>query len=56
MPEIDWSKAEVFPKIDGSLIKIYNYRGTWYCSTRGMVLKTLLKLKETIWRISEHIA
>jgi len=36
MPEIDWSKAVVYPKIDGSLIKIYNYKGTWYVSTRGM--------------------
>lgn len=32
---LDWTKAECAEKIDGSLIKIYNWKGTWYCSTRG---------------------
>lgn len=32
---LDWSKAECAEKVDGSLIKIYNWKGTWYCSTRG---------------------
>lgn len=32
---LDWSKAECAEKVDGSLIKIYNWKGDWYCSTRG---------------------
>lgn len=32
---LDWSKAECAEKVDGSLIKIYNWKGVWYCSTRG---------------------
>lgn len=32
---LDWTKAECGEKVDGSLIKIYNWKGTWYCSTRG---------------------
>lgn len=32
---LDWSKAECAEKVDGSLIKIYNWKGTWYCSTLG---------------------
>jgi T4 RnlA family RNA ligase len=35
MPAIDWSKAEVFDKVDGSLIKIYNYNNRWEIATRG---------------------
>lgn len=34
-PEIDWTKAQAYEKVDGSLIKIYNYEGNWYISTRG---------------------
>lgn len=32
---LDWSKAECAEKVDGSLIKIYNWKGIWYCCTRG---------------------
>lgn len=32
---LDWSKAECAEKVDGSLIKIYNWKDVWYCSTRG---------------------
>ena len=32
---LDWTKAECAEKVDGSLIKIYNWKGIWYCSTRG---------------------
>lgn len=35
MPEIDWSKARAYEKVDGSLIKIYNHKGHWYISTKG---------------------
>lgn len=37
MPEIDWSRAVAYEKVDGSLIKIYSYKGHWYISTKGMV-------------------
>jgi len=33
---IDMSKAICYQKVDGSLIRIYNHRGTWYVATRGM--------------------
>lgn len=33
--KFDISRAICFEKIDGSLIKIYQHQGTWYCSTRG---------------------
>lgn len=32
---IDMKKAILFEKVDGSLIKIYNWKGTWYVSTRS---------------------
>lgn len=35
MTNIDFSEAEVHEKIDGSLIKVYNYDSTWHISTRG---------------------
>lgn len=35
MPMIDWSKAVAYEKVDGSLIKIYNYKDHWYISTKG---------------------
>lgn len=31
----DPKKATAFEKVDGSLIKIYNYGGVWYVATRG---------------------
>lgn len=35
MPEIDWGKAVIFEKVDGSLIKIYKAFGRWEIATRG---------------------
>lgn len=35
MPVIDWNKAVAYEKVDGSLIKIYNYKDHWYISTKG---------------------
>lgn len=35
MPDIDWSRAVAFEKVDGSLIKIYCHKGHWYISTKG---------------------
>lgn len=32
---IDMQKATLFEKVDGSLIKIYNWKGAWYVSTRS---------------------
>lgn len=32
---LDFSKAVVYDKVDGSLIKVYNYKGVWYVATRG---------------------
>ncbi len=33
--DFDITRAIAFEKIDGSLIKIYNYGGTWYAGTKG---------------------
>ena len=33
--EIDWRSATVYPKLDGSLIKLYWYAGKWQCATSG---------------------
>lgn len=32
---LNWGKAVCHEKVDGSLIKIYNWNGVWYASTRG---------------------
>lgn len=32
---IDMNKACCYDKVDGSLIKLYNWKGTWYIATRG---------------------
>ena len=34
---IDWNTAKVQEKIDGSLIKVWNYDGEWHISTNGMI-------------------
>ena len=35
--KIDWSTATVQEKYDGSLIKIYHYRGNWIVATNGTI-------------------
>ena len=35
---IDWSTAKVEEKIDGSLIKVWNYEGKWIVSTNGTIV------------------
>jgi hypothetical protein len=35
--EIDWATALVEEKIDGSLIKVWNYKGKWIISTNGTI-------------------
>jgi len=35
--KIDWSTAKVEEKLDGSLIKIWNYNGRWVISTNGTI-------------------
>lgn len=35
--KIDWSTAHVLQKIDGSLIKLYFYNGTWRIATNGTI-------------------
>jgi len=35
--EIDWESAKVEEKIDGSLIKVWNYKGKWTVSTNGTI-------------------
>jgi RNA ligase len=46
--KIDWSSALVEEKIDGMLIKIWNYRETWMISTKDTILaeKVILNSKK----------
>lgn len=37
VPDIDWKSARVQEKIDGSLIKVWNYEGDWRISTNGTI-------------------
>ncbi|ABF70602.1 hypothetical protein [Trichoplusia ni ascovirus 2c] len=30
-----WDNCRIYEKVDGSLVKLYNFDGKWYCSTRG---------------------
>ena len=56
MPEIDWSRAVAYEKVDGSLIKIYCHNGHWYISTKGMVYGDSdcmgygVTFKELVWK------
>lgn len=34
--DIDWSSAVAFDKLDGSIITMYHYAGTWHVSTSGV--------------------
>jgi len=34
---IDWNTARVQEKVDGSLIKVWNYNGEWHVSTNGTI-------------------
>ena len=36
--KLDYSNAQYFDKLDGSLIKIYNYLNKWYVATRGTIV------------------
>lgn len=36
--KLDYSNADYFDKVDGSLIKIFNYNSKWYIATRGTII------------------
>ena len=36
-PNINWSECHIYEKIDGSLIKIFNYNGNWHAGTKKTV-------------------
>lgn len=56
-PEIDWSSAKVYEKLDGSLIILYNYDDGWHvatsgsCDAGGNVGDTNLTFKDLFWQI-----
>lgn len=56
MPTIDWSKAVAHEKMDGSLIKIYWYKGLWRIATRGTAFAETdcmghgVTFRELVWR------
>jgi hypothetical protein len=37
IPEIDWSTARTQEKLDGSLMKLWNYKGEWKISSNGEI-------------------
>jgi hypothetical protein len=37
VPKIDWKSARIQEKLDGSLIKLWNYRGLWHISSNGEI-------------------
>jgi hypothetical protein len=43
---IDWSTAQVQEKIDGSLIKVWGYKGEWKVSTNGCIDAEKAKLND----------
>lgn len=42
--EIDWSSAQVQEKIDGSIIKLWYYKGVWNWSTNGNIYAKTAKV------------
>ena len=37
VPNMDWDSIKVQEKVDGSLIKVWNYKGEWKISTNGSI-------------------
>jgi len=37
VPDIDWSTVRVQEKLDGSLIKLWHYKGEWHISSNGEI-------------------
>jgi hypothetical protein len=49
--EIDWATAEVLEKVDGSLIKVWNYEGEWRVSTNGTICADKAEIADrTVYR------
>lgn len=44
----DWSTAEVFPKEDGSLLKLYNYEGKWCWGTNNGICAESASLSDAV--------
>ena len=59
--EIDWSTARVAEKYDGSLIKLFNYKGEWLVSTSGSVAgssevgSTGRSFSELFWHVFNEV-
>ena len=59
--EIDWSTARVAEKYDGSLIKLFNYKGDWVVSTSGSVAgssevgSTGRSFSELFWHVFDEV-
>lgn len=59
--ELDWSCTKVFEKYDGSLIKLFNYRGDWIVSTSGSVAgrsdvgSTARSFAELFWLVFDQV-
>lgn len=52
VPEIDWQSASVQEKIDGSLIKLWNYKGIWHVSSNGEIDASDAYINNTLQRLS----
>ena len=48
VPEIDWETARVQEKLDGSLIKLWHYKGDWHISSNGEIDAKNAKIKSAL--------
>lgn len=54
VPKLNWNKISVLEKLDGSLIKIYNYKGVWRSATNGTIDAFKADLSISFFRTAEN--
>lgn len=59
--QVDWQSAKVWEKMDGSLIKVFYYKGEWIVSTSGSVAggskvgETEKSFSELFWEVFNQV-
>jgi hypothetical protein len=46
----DWGSARAYEKLDGSLINLFNFRGSWFANTRGSFGNQYMQFQSFTWR------
>lgn len=60
-PQLDWSSAQVFEKLDGSLMTLYHYQGEWRVQSSGMADATgevggfKYSFAQLFWRVWQEL-